>query len=1530
MISCRGSRNWETEEIRKTKKGTANWKKKSCREERKDKHEEPVRLSFCLMPHLLTNVAELRLTSPQNPERARSISPTKSSPSTTPSTSRILSPPSSSLIQSNTLKIDHQLPLEAREDGIEDAMARLTGSPTKENNAPNEMDRIRLDPESERVPMKDSPSSAMPTRKPTLSWQQRPKSRGADRPRQRPLSIIATENAARSPRQTPEPTTANEETMSREQIAQSLSAKDPSWFRQTADRGLSSPAYRKNQVEDVERAEHGSNAARYQMPGMSRVGTPSEMADQADTQSHSPSRSYGYGNESRLSGGLSTTNDSPLSLTPAQKLDPPSYEDTSVQEPTISPTQGRRSPERRDRPPSPTKGLGGFVQSAMMKRSDSVNKRWSVQSPPGLQRGNSVASNRNSQDVSKILDAERGIDSSPASRPSSSHSNATITQDRPGSSMSMNSNVTNTTLDDGFVKPTIPASRSRSPTKASWLESALNKPESPKPQATPPPQQPSWRTKNSSVDLGQSPLAPVKHEVNIGGLLRSPPLGVNSSSVAASSSSPFSPSIASRLEDRSAQNGYGSPSTTKSAAPGAVKVKPETPPKKDFRATLKSRQPLPDTSKSEEPEFKAAFGQLKRTKTVNYVAPDVLKDNITRGKGALNITGGPVKAERRDDFKEAILKKKDDFKAAQAEGKTTLRATSLEKKSNTVPEALLKRQALGRSSSVSNTDDPTSLTTSKVPPVSPKPPSLVKETSAPARLQGKDAGGKLAGRFNPALAGLLARGPPSIATKVSRSSSPVTSPPTSSSISDRTKNSATSESGSALTHMTKGRARGPKRKAPTTTLAAVSPSRDDFAKHTAGSTPVIQTRQPEAITVIGEPQLDSPSKISSQPFAQTTPMSRDEPVSQPSSPRKLDMKRRSQFLQDTAAPKAESLVPRPLSPAKKESISTTPSKSQPSKLEIKARPDTPIKTPSLKPKPSPKPQEQAAFAQLSSKNQAEGNKSSPVISIMPLRVKSPLLDNEKREPLTPSRDNSSAFSSVRNAAAGWSKTPELPTRARSPIKLPTHADEKAALIGAGLRSPSPENKGSSIGLGIQNTPRALPIPPTKPTAAMPQPDSSRSVVADSPSGPIKSPVLSSSNTSSKSLVLGFFDASLSQPKYAIDTASVLSSPTNDQASVKTLRSTLFQLLPDGKKQAVPGHQERMLFEDDMYLCTHIYGNSAGKKVSEAYYWIGDEVPETTANETNIFAQKEAKSAGADLVIIKQGKETPEFFSALGGIIITRRGSAHKYDSLSPHILCGRKQFGHIAFDEVDFAASSLCSGFAYLISTDSGKCYLWRGKGVHADELSCARLIGMDFGVTGDIEEVEDGAEPGSFITIFGPGARIPNSADHWKLKPGYNKYSGRLFLASDDQEQVSASSFVKSPSLSFFRSFTNIFNPKSQISEISPYTQADLDPRNIYILDAFFEIYVIVGAKSQNQYNAFHHALTFAQEYGILAASIEDRPRVPFTTVVMEGVPKDMKSLFRKWRDALSPTVMQATGLQRGKSLRVVGLNAALEAIKS
>jgi len=118
--------------------------------------------------------------------------------------------------------------------------------------------------------------------------------------------------------------------------------------------------------------------------------------------------------------------------------------------------------------------------------------------------------------------------------------------------------------------------------------------------------------------------------------------------------------------------------------------------------------------------------------------------------------------------------------------------------------------------------------------------------------------------------------------------------------------------------------------------------------------------------------------------------------------------------------------------------------------------------------------------------------------------------------------------------------------------------------------------------------------------------------------------------------------------------------------------------------------------------------------------------------------------------------------------------------------------------------------------------------------------------------------------------------------------------------------------------------------------------------------MYIIVGARSQHQYAAFRNALDFAQEYAILAAGMEDRPFVPISTVVLEGIPRDLKSVFRKWRDGASPTVMHVSpqgwsggsgsgsgsgsvssssggkpgGLRRARSLRIVPLTQALQAL--
>lgn len=67
-----------------------------------------------------------------------------------------------------------------------------------------------------------------------------------------------------------------------------------------------------------------------------------------------------------------------------------------------------------------------------------------------------------------------------------------------------------------------------------------------------------------------------------------------------------------------------------------------------------------------------------------------------------------------------------------------------------------------------------------------------------------------------------------------------------------------------------------------------------------------------------------------------------------------------------------------------------------------------------------------------------------------------------------------------------------------------------------------------------------------------------------------------------------------------------------------------------------------------------------------------------------------------------------------------------------------------------------------------------------------------------------------------------------------------------------------------------------------------------------------------------------------MLAVTEEDRPFLPITTIVLEGIPRDMKAAFRHWDDDAIPAAGLMQGkLGRGKSLRLVGLSKAIEATR-
>jgi uncharacterized protein DUF4045 len=1296
----------------------------------------------------------------------------------------------------------------------------------------------------------------------------------------------------------PSPTKENEPT--RVQIAESLASKDPSWFKQTSDRGIGSAAYRKSEDYPEPQAISGAQSERFKLAGMAKEtakrAEPTISPPVEPVRSSSPSRtgsireSEGWSN--RHSAATSISDVGLTSARSSSVYDGPKLTPTTSEAPSAQLNSGRMSP---------TKGLGGFVQSAMLKRSDSMSKRWSN---TGLTRQGSTASNRgsfiNKNEVAHISRPEmrpsslgRGNSLEPSSRPSSSHSNQTVTVDEdkdisPGKSspalhsrsksmVSLKSNAE--VVDDKRPEIASPPSPSKrwSPTKSSWLESKITKTEE-KPKPTPPPpSQPSWMTdlakaKQQRTDprLDDTPKLPTP---SITAKPSSPeplstfsPPTIKSTTASTFSTPPLKPSVSapepspkpSILATKRSEQ-IKSPGLSSAVAPSNTPLansNPSVPAKTDFRANLKPRAQI-DEKKGEELEFRNALGKLRRTQTQNYVAPDVLKNNILRGKAELTITGGPAKRERRDELKESLIKQKEAMKAkAAAEPKVT--PEKPKPLGTATPEALAARKALNRTDApilgIKKVEKPiealnkpketrerekpfipqkptsppskvatgigqpvlnkSSIATEKsvsksIRSIDPKPmpssssPFSTTPTVAPA-TQG-NVKGSLMNRLNPALAGMLARGPPGM---TSSAESKRSEPSVASSSVEPPKDSPN------LTHMTKGRARGPKRRAPKTVTGDADPE----------STIATDEPAPKS-TPIPSVKVDDRKAVS--------PTKENKPNTAP-------------YLAQTVETPAR---PRPLpSPPKRDVVPLTQmaiEKTLPPPSATKEKPPAPSKSPNLSNRKEEQKEALNGQQEVSSSPSRESRNSRTSVTKLGDRPSSP-----NKSPERPSSV------SIKNVAARWSRQEEelppaqSPTRSRSPVKLPRWADEesKSTPTSEAPKVSPPESSKPlpSLGLGLSNVgPQTIvsevkpPVPDKKMPLSPPTSAgySSKSLDESPPQVPLKnlptpasfksptysvapvSPEISRKASRQPSISIKlpppddspipytseaarmfseFFD---DQPYIStepeIDVLQMLEADPLDVEKVETLRKQVRQITSDGKLLSLPSYQEHILFEDSMYLCTHTFQLVRSKStVTEVYLWSGIGISPAALEDAQLFARKVAKENNTTLIVIRQGKEPPIFFQALGGIVITFRSTRSKTTATGlpeKFVLCGRRHLGHISFDEMDFSVSSFCSGFPYLISAAS-KLYLWKGEGCTADELGCARLIAMDIGPTPDVLEIIDGQEPTSFLALFPSPTKsskiphMPTSASHWRLKQKVGeKYRTRLFRVQE-RDVVSSS----------------------------------------------------------------------------------------------------------------------------------------------
>lgn len=868
-------------------------------------------------------------------------------------------------------------------------------------------------------------------------------------------------------------------------------------------------------------------------------------------------------------------------------------------------------------------------------------------------------------------------------------------------------------------------------------------------------------------------------------------------------------------------------------------AKPPQSPVIDFRANLRKREVAKDTGPQKEPEFKNVFGKLKKTETRNYVAPDELKGNILRGKAALNVTGGPKKTERVDEFKDSLVKQKEAMKAGggSIRRNTVGKDDEPEKPAAAVPEAIAKRNLMNRTNSTRQTSPDKSFSTSgeagasptspaSLPPISPSAtaqetntfqiPSPVKrdsisdevephaistpvdEISTPEKKRSSvkadnelsrgatspirglsslkntepapaiDANpspalkGKLAGRINPALAGLLSRGPPVLAEGPKESVVPVS-----------TSRESSNSPSAPLAHMTKGRARGPKRRLPKGTVAS----------------PESPTQDTKEVGAISSPEAISP---------ETAP----EPVVSEAKSKSLS---ENTFVLDTENAQTESPLDKPLPPVKSSFENALNSGLQ---QRLRNTPPSPVST-----------RERDILASSDENSIINQDMQSPG-AISPL----------SGPPVPPKNTTSSSPSPSPSTPAPrpqWAQQARYASTSPSPLRT-SYGENRME------KPPTPSYKNIPGVTVAESSPRS------SGQYSPPVPRKQSDISLDKPSDPhrlsrkMSAPSLVAQAADAREIIRQFFKTFPNpRDRMDIDPQLMLMTKT-DNTVVRTMKRQIWELTGDGKRQELPVNQEYVLYEGSMYLCVHLY-EAQNNNSSEVYLWCGDDVAEGAQDDAQLYARKIARDNGCKLEVIRQGREPMRFIQALGGILITRRGSSSRSNSSALYMLCGRKHLGQMAFDEVDYSLRNLCSGFPFVISAPFGKLYLWKGKGSSPEETGAARLISMDLGLTGEFEEVDEGQEPESFFDDFA-GSNEPNplmTSEYWQLKPKYDHFRTRLLKVDHEMGQPPRF-WMRRPGSS-----SPVVRPNDTVREIEPFCYKNITERDVFVLDTFFEIYV-------------------------------------------------------------------------------------------
>lgn len=244
-----------------------------------------------------------------------------------------------------------------------------------------------------------------------------------------------------------------------------------------------------------------------------------------------------------------------------------------------------------------------------------------------------------------------------------------------------------------------------------------------------------------------------------------------------------------------------------------------------------------------------------------------------------------------------------------------------------------------------------------------------------------------------------------------------------------------------------------------------------------------------------------------------------------------------------------------------------------------------------------------------------------------------------------------------------------------------------------------------------------------------------------------------------------------------------------------------------------------LFGGDSYVILYTYLLN-GREMYIIYYWLGRK---STQDERGVAAKKtveldDSLGGAAKQVRVVHGKEPNHFLAMFGGkLIIFEGGKAgwgqQQDDGPGDTYLLqvrGTNQYNTKA-EQVPCRAESLNSNDVFVLFSKSAV-YVWAGKGCTGDEREMAKQVAA-ISPRG-YQMIIEGQEKGDFWTLLG----------------GKAEYASNPRLVEDNEE--------RQPRLFQCSNASGVFT----VNEIVEFVQADLATDDVFILDAYDNVFVWIG----------------------------------------------------------------------------------------